>query len=122
MVIVSKEGTEYSLVLDITAEESNTLVKATTTGETIINSLISNGEYLVGLVPQLEIDNAATKTELVSADSQTLLLIDSDNIQIVSITGTATRLPLAPNLSTHVTVNVVANDLGIDLNKVLPML
>ena len=94
------------LVADIDYETSTEKVVATPSADEFSSALTTNGEYLVGVVPKREIDlaTASTMKQLVESSSASLLFIDSRNIEIVQLQDSASQLPIAPGLTTHMTV------------------
>ena len=77
-------------------------------------------------MPRQEVIEASSSEvlELVSGDSQSLLVVDTSQLWIESVAETPTRLPTAPGLTNHLAfrVRVDPSAFGLDLAAVIPML
>ena len=127
-VIVPIHGQGGFLVSDVIEAviHSEPVLIADLLAEKILSSLTGVGEHHVGLVPQQEVTEASSSQMpgLVSGDSQSLLVVDTSQLQIESLAETPTRLPTAPGLTNHLAfrVSVAQSAFGLDLATVIPMI
>ena len=82
--------------------------------------------HRVGLAPYVETAKSSswTRFDLLSGDSPTFLLYNSDFLQIQLLPETPARLPIAPLLRNQITFRVLVSsqDLGIGVAQIIPLL
>ena len=142
MVIVQSQGSVCHLYMDTQlskVSDSEAHVTASATAQTLLDSLTANGEYRVGLSSWVEIVLASDSTmgDIVSPDSPTFLFIDSNLIKFTTLPdreaerslgegSTPVRMPTAPGLTNHISLNIErdssSGSLGLVMSDIIRLL
>lgn len=138
VLVVAANGLSDYLQLDVelSREGGKAYVTASCTAEALLSNLTTVGDHRVGLAPILEITTAGDSLRgLINDDSPWFYFVDYRFLIFETIQETPTRLPVAPGLVNHITVDVrniteytsddgtvTSGALGWDLETVLPLL
>lgn len=137
--MVATNGLPDYLLLDVELRRvgEEAYLTARCSPAAVLANLTSVGEHRIGLAPGLEVALAddLSMRDLVSDDSPWFFYVDHRFLVFEHIQETATRLPVAPGLTNHITLDLrnlterglasgsqLAGSLGWGLGTVLPIL